>query len=326
MLFQDFVSKWIHKFYSESNASENFFTLPQISDILAIAIISKIRKELPNAKSLLDLGAGDGDLSYSIMKHSEKLGLHIEKIFLVEFSEIRKKKIKDKFKLESKKIEIIDTISDFKGKVDVVIANEFFDSLPFSVIMYDGSIKELFLENTNFFFSQITQASTEYIRKYIDLEKLLINPTENPIIFEIYPMIIEYVNIISQISDMAIISDYGYRYFYHRNPYGSVIIHKKYKTEKMNFLNLEKLKHQVSDNFGKSDISFFVDFDILEKIFEEKGFLTDTKRLSSFLLENLEGNEIVFSSKENLLGTIDALCNWGNFFTLTALKINNTSL
>lgn len=310
--FQKLVSKWIKKFYSENKAYEHFLTLPQTSDILALAILAKIKNESKKVTSLLELGAGDGDLSYSILKHSEKFRINIERIILVEESEIRKESIRKKFGEEN--IEILDNIFDFNGKVDILIANEFFDSLPFSVIMYDGKFKELFSENGNFFFSEITQKSLEYIKKYI-LDKICLR-TE--IVFEICDLFPEYISKISQASKIAIISDYGYRYFQHRTPYGSVVIHRKYKTEKMDFFNLQNLKNQVSQNFGKSDISFFVDFDILESIFEINNFSVDVKRISSFLIENLEGNEAIFSSQ--ILQTIDALCNWGNFFILTAHK------
>ncbi|MCS7213286.1 MAG: SAM-dependent methyltransferase [Candidatus Calescibacterium sp.] len=345
MKFSDFLSGWILKFYSENEARENFLTLPQKSEIFGMAILSKIKKIIQNTKqnkkskekeikrekkeerekksiSILEIGAGDGDLSYSLIKNSENFGINIEKLILVEFSERRIENIKAKFENHLEPI-FIKSLFDFNGKVDFIISNEFFDSLPFSVIIFEkGIFKELFVENGKPYFAPATESSLEYIRKYIRNEWWPSEQQEeNKIVFEICELFPNYIKKISETSNFTIISDYGYRYFYHRTPFGSATLHWKHRAEKINFFEIEKLEKQINHDFGKKDISFFVDFDILEKIFTEYGYKVYVQRLSSFIIENLEDYEFSEEeSRKNALDLIEALAGWGNFFVLNALN------
>jgi SAM-dependent MidA family methyltransferase len=68
---------------------------------------------------------------------------------LVEASSSRVSKLKEKFQSYDLKINIFDEIPLLsRDSPIVVIANEFFDSLPFSVVLYSGRekvFKELFI-------------------------------------------------------------------------------------------------------------------------------------------------------------------------------------
>lgn len=350
MRFCELVAEWSCRFYSQNTADENFLTLPKISESFALAVLSKIKEfksteEIKNI-SVIELGAGDGELAFSLIKYAEEFEITIEKMILVESSEIRREKIRRKFEeIPNKKNSVItcstlDELMRENIKVDVTIANEFFDSLPFSVILYDSdrTFKELLLEMNHVpapeispFFGDVSAEALSFIREYIKEDTLEAISRGHPVVFEICELFPYYVKSIKEISKIAIISDYGYRYFYQRTPYGSATLHWRYRAEKLEFHNLEKLKNQISEGFGKKDISFFVDFEILEKLFELEGCKTHVYRLSHFVAHNLmKAPEDVLSSfllgkdrERNILGFFDSLYGWGNFFVLTVVRDNN---
>lgn len=340
MRFQELVERWSEKFYSENDPDENFLTLPKITDLLALSVLSWIKRNTLHVKktrahlTILELGAGDGELAYSLVKLSDTLGIKINRITLVESSPIRVKNILRKFKkCEDIQIVVTEDLEELPKPLmdsDVVIANEFFDSLPFSVIRKTGdSYEELVIKDGVPTFEQISEASMRYIKENIPADGLSILESngEDQIVFEICDGFPKYVSRISKIGKTAIISDYGYRHFRHRTPNGSVILHWKYRAEKMDFFDLSKLKMQISEGFGRKDISFFVDFDVLQSLFEREGFEARVQGLSSFVIENLEGLEtdiaaLIFSKDrvKGALELVDVLTNWGNFFVLTATR------
>ncbi len=330
--FEDFTKIWSEKFYNDQTPQEHFLTLPQISDIFALAILSHIKSLGINDKiTLIELGAGDGDLAEKIIDYSHHFQLNFDKLILIEKIQKRIENILKKLERYkgivsvSKEIDNID-LHGSKKNFTVVIANEFFDSLPFSVVkIQQQRIYELFVSLNNndivkLCFKEPREKVLNFILRYIGDE---ISSTADEFFFEVSPSFDAIKNF--RWADYLIISDYGYRYFSERSPFGSVSIHWRFWVEKLDFSDITSAEAKISKFFGKGDISFFVDFEILEKILKEESFHTEIKRLSSFTLLNLQNfkeisENFLKSRKENILSFSDIMSGWGNFFVLTASR------
>jgi SAM-dependent MidA family methyltransferase len=340
--FRDFVASWIGEFYRQQNPDDHFLTLPKISDIMAVSILAFIKSRDFSDFKFVELGAGDGELSEALIKYSQKFGMNISEAYLVEASSSRINSLKRRFQSCSVKVYISDEIPFLKEDLPtIVIANEFFDSLPFSVVLYstkERALKELFVLRSSdgelfLLFDQPSPETKNFVEKYYKREIKLIetNYSDDFFFFEVSPAFEKVLNSVES-SSILILCDYGYRFFGERRPQGSVNIHWKLSVEKIDFFDLRKLAEIVRSYFGKKDISFFVDFFVLEKIAQNFGFETNVLHLSSFIFSNLYESreyveEILFSDKlpenerlKNILSFSDIMKGWGNFFVLIAEK------
>jgi SAM-dependent MidA family methyltransferase len=342
--FRDFVKLWIEEFYRNQNPDEHFLTLPKISDVVAVSILAFIRSKNFSTFKFVELGAGDGELAEDIIKYSHKFDIKILEVNLVEASSSRVSKLKEKFQSYDLKINIFAEIPLLsRDSPIVVIANEFFDSLPFSVVLYSGRekvFKELFIScnsDGEFFlsFDNLLPETKNFVEKYYREEMKLIENTvyysDDFFFFEVSPDF-EYVMNNVKDSDLIIICDYGYRFFEERTPQGSTNLHWKFSVEKLDFFDLKKLAEIIKSSFGKKDISFFVDFFVLERIAQKLGFETHILPLSSFIFSSLYESKdkvenLLFSDKlpenerlKNILSFSDIMKGWGNFFVLVMEK------
>ncbi len=346
--FRDFLVSWINEFYNKQNPDEHFLTLPKISDIMAVSILAFIKSRNFADFKFIELGAGDGELSEALIKYSQKFGMKISEVYLVEASSSRIDRLKRRFNSSEVKVSVSDEIPFLKEDLPtIVIANEFFDSLPFSVVLYSKKeriLKELFIlrssDNKLFpLFDQPLPETKNFLEKYYNEEIKLIETnvyfSDDFFFFEVSPAF-EYVMNKVKNSSILILCDYGYRFFEERRPQGSVNLHWKFSAEKIDFFDLRKLAEIINSSFGKKDISFFVDFFVLEKIAQTLGFETNIFHLSSFIFSNLYESkeyveEILFSDKlpenerlKNILSFSDIMKGWGNFFVLIAEKTQNS--
>ncbi len=361
--FEILSRQWIEKFYSEENPEEHFLTLPQMSYILGVAILSfiknKVNTNITPSISILELGAGDGELAFFLLSHSGKFGLEIKRYVCIEGSPKRKEKIRERVKEFREKVLVLGSLEEVKGKMKreiiseqskpknlatqeekfMVIANEFFDSLPFSItkVARENSraeIKELYLKISSLkdgnpkikeaFFDTLSPETKSFIEKYlVDLVEEYIIWESEEFYFEVSQ---ESERVLKELSkalhiEHMIICDYGYPNFLLRPVSGTIILHRKFQTEKLS-ADDKNFVEKLNLSFGKKDISFFVDFPVIKKIAEELGFSFRISPLHTFVFENLfeEKNiseKILFSGKmkqQNILSFSDVMTGWGNFF------------
>lgn len=336
--FYELSSEWIDKFYETQNSDEHFLTLPKVSDIFPFSLVCFIKTKIGGKKrvSLIELGAGDGELLEKIKNLSLIFDLDIEKIIAVERSQKRRERLSQRFKSQDIKIyRDFEEIEFGSGREEdsllIVIGNEFFDSLPFSVIrVCNSKVEELYSDGEKFFFSDLSPRTEVFLKRYYSeiIEEILAQG--ETFFFEVSPDFESVIDFLLRVGDIAVFSDYGYISFFERLRYGSTNLHWFFSTEKLEFDDLKKTWERVESSFGKKDISFFVDFDIIKKIAEEKGFKVEVQKLSRFVISSIENFREDFerfleshNKIANVLSLMDVVKGWGNFSVITLEKVEN---
>ncbi len=236
----------------------DFITAPNISilfsEMLAIWCLAFWEHlGCPKKINIIELGAGNGEMMYQMIKVFERFNKFRESsnYFILEKSQFLKKI--QKKKLNSHKITWLNSINKLKNGPNIFLANEFFDALPIKQFIkknnkwYEKSIKKNNINKFEF---------VNVITNIKDLEKKIkINLSKNQKIIEFSPLTYDYLNIISKKINIfqggLLIVDYGYLKKKMRDSLQSVYKH--------NFNN-------VLDNFGKSDITYNLNFFLLKKI------------------------------------------------------------
>jgi len=236
----------------------DFITAPNISilfsEMLAIWCIAFWEHlGYPKKINIIELGAGNGEMMYQMIKVFERFNKFRESsnYFILEKSQFLKKI--QKKKLNSHKITWLNSINKLKNGPNIFLANEFFDALPIKQFIkkknkwYEKSIKKNNINKFEF---------VNVITNIKNLEKKIeINLSKNQKIIEFSPLTYKYLNIISKkintFQGGLLIVDYGYLKKKMRDSLQSIYKH--------NFDN-------VLDNFGKSDITYNLNFFLLKKI------------------------------------------------------------
>ena len=236
----------------------DFITAPNISilfsEMLAIWCIAFWEHlGCPKKINIIELGAGNGEMMYQMIKVFERFNKFRESsnYFILEKSQFLKKI--QKKKLNSHKITWLNSINKLKNGPNIFLANEFFDALPIKQFIkkknkwYEKSIKKNNINKFEF---------VNVITNIKNLEKKIeINLSKNQKIIEFSPLTYKYLNIISKkintFQGGLLIVDYGYFKKKMKDSLQSIYKH--------NFNN-------VLDNFGKSDITYNLNFFLLEKI------------------------------------------------------------
>ena len=285
----------------------DFITAPNISilfsEMLAIWCLAFWEHlGCPKKINIIELGAGNGEMMYQMIKAFKRFDKFRESsnYFILEKSQFLKKI--QKKKLNSHKITWLNSINKLKNGPNIFLANEFFDALPIKQFIkknnkwYEKSIKKNNINKFEF---------VNVITNIKDLEKKIkINLSKNQKIIEFSPLTYDYLNIISKkintFQGGLLIVDYGYLKKKMRDSLQSVYKH--------NFNN-------VLDNFGKSDITYNLNFFLLKKIVKklnlkvvgltnQKNFLTKLGILNraEILAKNLQ-----FSKKADIYYRIKRL-------------------
>jgi len=236
----------------------DFITAPNISilfsEMLAIWCIAFWEHlGYPKKINIIELGAGNGEMMYQMIKVFERFNKFRESsnYFILEKSQFLKKI--QKKKLNSHKITWLNSINKLKNGPNIFLANEFFDALPIKQFIkknnkwYEKSIKKNNINKFEF---------VNVITNIKDLEKKIeINLSKNQKIIEFSPLTYDYLNIISKkintFQGGLLIVDYGYLKKKMRDSLQSIYKHK--------FNN-------ILDNFSKSDITYNLNFFLLKKI------------------------------------------------------------
>ena len=236
----------------------DFTTAPNISrlfsEMIAIWTVS-FWKSLGSPKkfNLIELGGGNGEMMKVMIESFQKFPSFFKScnIFIIEKSpkliKIQKKNINFKNIKWKKKI------TNFKKFPSIFLANEFFDALP---------IKQ-FEKFKNHWYERFVTSSNEnkiiFIRKKIDLRKLekKINTkiSSNQNFIEFSPLTSKYLEnifkIIKKQNGGLLIIDYGYFAKHMKNTL-QAIHEKKYSN--------------VLENIGKSDITYNINFSMINNI------------------------------------------------------------
>ena len=236
----------------------DFITAPNISilfsEMLAIWCLAFWEHlGCPKKINIIELGAGNGEMMCQMIKVFERFNKFRESsnYFILEKSQFLKKI--QKKKLNSHKITWLNSINKLKNGPNIFLANEFFDALPIKQFIkknnkwYEKSIKKNNINKYEF---------VNVITNIKNLEKKIeINLSKNQKIIEFSPLTYKYLNIISKkintFQGGLLIVDYGYLQKKMKDSLQSIYKH--------NFNN-------VLDNFGKSDITYNLNFFLLKKI------------------------------------------------------------
>ena len=291
------------------------------SEILSVWILSfweKLKK--PKKINIIDLGAGNGDMSLNILETLKKIPYfkNLFNIYIYEKSPYLKKIQKTKIKDE--KVFWINNLNKIKKGPCLFLANEFFDAMPIKQFIKRGNtwkeIKVKISRNKSFNFVQ-KDTKISLIDKKIGLK---ISKKQN--FLEISNQLIFYFKIISKIilkqNGGLLIIDYGYN-------------NKKMKNTLRGFANhkiVNILKH-----YKKCDITYSLSFEFLKKIamkngLSVSGITTQEKFLKKLgILERAEiiSKRLPFSQKANIFYRLNKLINknfMGEVFKVMLLTKN----
>ena len=261
---QDFVQ--ISNFHKESGfynfeeekkigAEGHFITSPEISSIFGIAIFNQFINKNPdlNKVHLLELGPGNGYLTYDIIEQMNNKGIEILSTTFLEKSSYFSKQLQKFNKLQN--FSIISDINDFAIKDDFIVfiySNEFLDAFGHKQYIYkNNQFSEIFItkDEDRYFLSFINSISSEYIKK----DFKLFDFKENDIL-EHSPLIDIFIqNLHNKMN----------KFFFTTNDYGYTEYSKK---SSLRALNKHK-KINLFESFERVDYSFSIDFSRLKKLF-----------------------------------------------------------
>tara|TARA_B110001454_G_scaffold195821_1_gene198326 strand:- start:1051 stop:2100 length:1050 start_codon:yes stop_codon:yes gene_type:complete len=248
-------------YYMKSNpfgASGDFITAPNItilfSEMMAIWIISFWEKlKCPKKFNLIELGAGNGEMMFQMIKSFNKFPLFKNscKINILEKSLYLKKIQKQKIK--NNNIKWVESLNEISNLPNIFIANEFFDALP---------IKQ-FLKKKNKWYEKKVDISDLNKHSFVDVvtnikkieKEVGFKISHNQKFIEYSPMALKYLKLISKKINITnggiLIIDYGYSDKNMKNTLQSISRH--------NYNDLLK-------NFSTSDITYNINFRLMKKI------------------------------------------------------------
>jgi NADH dehydrogenase [ubiquinone] 1 alpha subcomplex assembly factor 7 len=312
------IDQYIHEalynnrsgYYMKSNPfgkNGDFITAPNISilfsEMIAIWLISFWENlGRPKTFNLIELGAGNGEMMYQIIRTFDKFPAFKNccKINILEKS-IFLKKIQ-KTKLKDKKIKWLKNLNEITNFPNIFIANEFFDSLP---------IKQ-FIKKKGRWYERGVQFSKFKKPYFLDIpvnikiheKKIGFKISNKQKFIEYSPLSLNYLKIISKKINLnnggILIIDYGYSDNQMKDTLQSVSKHK--------FSNILK-------NFQNSDITYNINFRIMKKIIKKlnlkiNGFTSQKNFLINLgILQraNIISKNLPFSKKADIFYRIKRL-------------------
>ena len=305
----------------------DYITSPNISilfsEMIAIWTISFWENlSCPKKFNLIELGGGNGEMIKQMLSTFEKFPSFNNccKINIFEKSEYLKKI--QKKKLKNKKVKWLRNLNEISSLPSIFIANEFFDALPIKQFFkkdekwYERSIKFSKLSKPRFLDILINIKKVE--------KKIGFKISNNQKIIEFSPLAFEYIKIISKKINTKngglLILDYGNQEDHMLDTLQSVKNHK--------FGNILK-------NIGNSDITYKINFKLLEKIFRnfnlkasnitnQKKFLVNLGILSR---AEIISKNLPFSKKANIYYRLKRLIDekyMGNLFKVMLATKKNT--
>ena len=287
----------------------DYITSPNISvlfsEMIAIWIILFWKNlKSPKKFNLIELGSGNGEMILQILKTFKKFPL-IEKSCKINILEksIYLKKIQ-KQKLKDYNIAWLDNLNNISNLPSIFIANEFFDALP--IKQFVKKKKKWYEKNIKFSKLQKPKILDILVNIKKFEKKIGFKISQGQKFIEYSPLSMKYLKSISKLitnnGGGLLAIDYGYVNPKMKNTLKSI---KKHKLT------------NVLDNFSKSDITYDINFKIMEKIIKKLGLkVGGITNQRNFLqkLGILERAEIVsknlpFSKKANIYFRVKRLIN-----------------
>ena len=304
----------------------DFITAPNItrlfSEIIAIWIITFWKSlKTPKKFNLIELGAGNGEMMKVITETLKNFPecfnactfmIHEKSNFLIN---------QQQKNLNSEKVLWINDIKKINSYPTLYLANEFFDAIP---------IKQFFKKKESWFerFVEIkNQKKAEFKEQEIDIKKLEkslnFEISKNQNIIEYSPETFRYIKNICDIIK--------------KNDGGILIIDYGYLNSKMQetLQAIRNHKHSnILENIGDSDITYNVNFSILQKFINQfndlNSIITNQKKFltSMGILQRAEmvSKNISFSKKTDLFYRIRRLIDekqMGELFKVMLIKAKN---
>ena len=257
----------------------DFITAPNISvlfsEMIAIWVISFWEGlDCPEKFNLIELGAGNGEMMKTLVATFSKFPKFQDacNINILEKSKLLKET--QKTTLGDNKITWLNNLSELNNSPCIFLANEFFDALP---------IKQ-FIKKKNKWHERhvkfVSQKNKEYLdipfdmKKFEQIIKFRISHEQDFI--EYSPQAAEYLesitNKIKKNEGGILIIDYAYIKKEMKNTLQAVSKHK--------FCN-------VLENFGNSDITYKLSFNLIDKMTKEFGSFTSLKTTQKQFLTEL---------------------------------------
>ncbi len=297
-------------YYSKKNPfgkTGDFVTAPLISslfsEMVSIWTISYwISLGKPKQFSFVELGPGNGAFCKTFCRTIKNFP-EFEKSVKIYLFETSKKLIKiQKNSINDKKVFWIKNLEQIKKGPILFFGNEFFDSIPikqFKIIKSNIYEKFLLFEKGKFKKFLFKKISQKTIKKLKDLSLLrkkgIIEYPEKGL--KILELIIKKIH---KFNGGILLIDYGYKKAEGNDTVQSLMSHKK---------NL------FYKNIGKADITYLVNFELLNKFFQKNRFVLNKIVNQSFFLKKLgilERAEILsknqsFKEKSELYFRLDRL-------------------
>ena len=301
----------------------DFTTAPNISrlfsEMIAIWTIS-FWKNLGSPKkfNLIELGAGNGEMMKIMIESFKKFPSFLKSCNIIIHEKspnlIKKQKINIKFK----NIKWTKSLTNLNSFPSIFLANEFFDAIP---------IKQ-FLKDKNYWYERFIKISHKkelsFVNKKINIKtlekkfKFKVSSKQNFI--EYSPLGFEYLNnilkVIKRNKGALLIIDYGY--FEEKMKNTLQAIHKKSYS-------------RVLENIGRSDITYNVNFYLIDKIVKnfnkldvnytsQRNFLTN---LGIFQRAEIISKNKTFSEKADIFFRLKRLTGeneMGRLFKVMLIK------
>jgi len=284
------MDKFIHQalydkkfgYYMKKNPfgqNGDYITSPNISvlfsEMISIWIILFWENlKCPKRINLIELGSGNGEMIKQIIKTFKKFPIFKKccKINILEKSPYLKKI--QKKKLKNNKIKWLKNLSSISNHPSIFIANEFFDAMP---------IKQFFKKKNKWFERYVKIKNLKqptFLDVPVDIKKV-----EKKVGFKISfdqkfiefsPLTFQYLKNISKKIQKnnggLLIIDYGYWEQEMKNTLQSIYKHK--------FNN-------ILNNLGKADITYNINFALMEKILKNLNLKINGKVYQKDFLKNL---------------------------------------
>ena len=292
--------------------------------MIAIWIISFWENlKYPKKFNLIELGAGNGEMMKQILNTFENFPLFQNccKIHILEKSTYLKNIQKQN--LKNKNIKWLKNLNEISNRPNIFIANEFFEALPIKQFIK----KEQKWYERNIKFSKINKP--EFLNILTNIKKfekkIGFNISYKQKFIEYSPLTMEYLKIISKKIRIngggILIIDYG----------------NFDKTMKNTLQSISKHKYNnVLNNFGQSDITYSINFKLIEKIVKKLSLkvsgITNQKNflINLGILKRAEiiSKNLSFSKKADIYFRVKRLVNknlMGELFKVMLITKQNTN-
>ena len=288
----------------------DFITSPKISNLFSemIGVWSFVfKKYLSQTDNLnvIELGAGDGDMMYQIIKVFQKLNKNktLVNFYIIERSAFLKKI--QKKKLNKFKVKWIKNLKDIKKGNCLFLGNEFLDSLAIKQFIKKGGqwYEKYILEARNF-------RKIVYVKKNIKLyeRELGINLSNKQNFIELP---IEKINLINEISE-----------YLKKNNGGMLFIDYGYKNGKMSD-SIQALKCHKKVNYlrhkGKADITHLINFNLLKRVLKKNDLRVNGPVSQAFFLKKIG----IFERAEMISKNLNFLAKSDVYYRLKRLTHQN---